>query len=147
MTKRQHGSDLRKGRYSGFGIVYSITAVTRNRTPVFRDIRPARTLIRVLKEHEKLGRAETLAFVVMPDHLHWLMRLSGTHDLSQVVRSIKAISSRRIGGAIWQKGFYDHAIREEEDIRSVARYLVANPLRAGLVNHIGDYPHWDAVWL
>jgi hypothetical protein len=29
----------------------------------------------------------------------------------------------------------------------LARYIVANPLRAGLVEHLGDYPHWDAVWL
>jgi putative transposase len=30
---------------------------------------------------------------------------------------------------------------------SIARYIVANPLRAGLVERLGDYPHWDAVWL
>ncbi|MFV3290267.1 transposase, partial [Pseudomonas sp. NY11955] len=29
----------------------------------------------------------------------------------------------------------------------VARYIVANPIRAGLVSRVGDYPHWDAVWL
>jgi REP element-mobilizing transposase RayT len=104
-------------------------------------------VIGVLQEHQQMGCAETLAFVVMPDHLHWLLRITGRHDLSQVVRSVKAISSRRIGGAIWQKGFYDHAIREDEDLQTVARYIVANPLRAGLVRRIGEYPHWDAVWL
>jgi hypothetical protein len=48
---------------------------------------------------------------------------------------------------VWQKGFYDHALREGEALQNVARYIVANPLRAGLVAHIGDYPLWDAVWL
>jgi hypothetical protein len=33
------------------------------------------------------------------------------------------------------------------DLQSVARYIVANPLRAGLVKHLGDYPLWDAIWL
>ena len=36
---------------------------------------------------------------------------------------------------------------EDEDMRAMARYIVANPLRASLVEHIGDYPLWDAVWL
>ncbi len=48
---------------------------------------------------------------------------------------------------MWQKGFHDHAIREEEDLRAVARYVVANPVRAGLVQSVRDYPHWDARWV
>jgi len=48
---------------------------------------------------------------------------------------------------VWQPGFHDHALRKEEDVRAVARYVVANPLRAGLVQRIGDYPHWNAIWL
>jgi REP element-mobilizing transposase RayT len=50
-------------------------------------------------------------------------------------------------GRLWQPGYHDHALRREEDLVATARYLVANPLRAGLVQHIGDYPLWDAVWL
>lgn len=49
--------------------------------------------------------------------------------------------------SLWQKGFHDHAIRKEENIQQLARYIVANPLRAGLVEKIGDYPLWDAIWL
>src|SRR3989344_3545810 len=50
-------------------------------------------------------------------------------------------------GSLWQHGFHDRAIRRDEDLPAVARYIVANPLRAGLVEKIGDYPLWDAVWL
>jgi hypothetical protein len=32
-------------------------------------------------------------------------------------------------------------------MQGIARYIVGNPLQAGLVDRIGDYPHWDAVWL
>ena len=42
---------------------------------------------------------------------------------------------------------YDHVLRNDEDVRATARYIVADPLRAGLVDSIGDYPLWDAVWL
>ncbi|MFP3408382.1 transposase, partial [Pseudomonas sp. SIMBA_065] len=48
---------------------------------------------------------------------------------------------------IWQPGYQDHALRREERLVHVARYIVANPLRAGLVKSVRDYPHWDAVWL
>lgn len=51
------------------------------------------------------------------------------------------------GRKIWQAGFHDHAVRREEDLAGIARYIVANPLRAGLVDAIGDYPLWDALWL
>jgi len=64
-----------------------------------------------------------------------------------VVRSVKSVSAHRLGGALWQRGFHDHALRRDEDIEDIARYIVANPLRAGLVRHIGDYPHWDAIWI
>jgi len=60
---------------------------------------------------------------------------------------VKAVTAHRIGRRIWQDGFHDHALRQEEDLAEVARYIVANPLRAGLVERVGDYSHWDAVWL
>ena len=66
---------------------------------------------------------------------------------------MKGRSSRLINkhlgkeGALWQAAFHDHALREEEDLREISRYIVANPLRAGLVGSLADYPHWDAVWL
>jgi len=47
---------------------------------------------------------------------------------------------------MWQDGFHDHAIRKEEDLADIARYVVANPLRAGLVRRIGDYSLWDSIW-
>lgn len=56
-------------------------------------------------------------------------------------------SARAIGRQLWQANYHDHAMRNEEDLPSLARYIVANPLRAGLVARIGDYPLWDAVWL
>lgn len=61
--------------------------------------------------------------------------------------SLKSRKSSAIGKSIWQKGFYDHAVRKEEDIKNIARYIVANPLRTNIVNKLNDYPHWDAIWL
>jgi REP element-mobilizing transposase RayT len=90
----------------------------------------------------------------MPDHLHWLVVLGEQETLASLVRSLKSFTGRLVnmrrgapGTPVWQAGYHDHAVRAEEDIRAVARYLVANPLRAGLVSDIGAYPHWDAIWL
>lgn len=142
-----HACRLRRGRVSIPGQVYLVTTVCHSRVPVFRSFRAARCLIHVLKREHDRDAARTLCFVVMPDHLHWLLVLGEGESLSQVVRRVKAVSSKRLGRAVWQKGFHDHALRREQDVQTVARYVVANPLRTGLVQRLGDYPHWDAMWL
>jgi putative transposase len=89
----------------------------------------------------------------MPDHLHWLLQLHAGHSLSAVVRSVKGSSAseinrtRAVRGPVWEVGFHDHAVRREEDLQNLARYVVCNPLRAGLVRRVNDYPFWDAIWL
>ncbi len=144
---RPHAANLRKGRFSIKGQIYVITTVTKNRTHVFNDFDAARSLIQVIKGHDRAGFTETLCFVVMPDHLHWMMQLKGKKNLGETVRALKSIASRKIGKPTFQKGYYDHAIRTDEDIIGMARYIVANPLRAGFVTNLNDYSHWDAVWL
>jgi REP element-mobilizing transposase RayT len=123
-----------------------ITTVTQNRSRIFEDFYAARRLVTILREEELRGSQQTLAYVVMPDHLHWLTQLQHG-SISNLVGRVKSLSARNVGRAIWQDGFHDHALRREEDLLSTARYIVANPLRAGLVKHLGEYPHWDAVWL
>ncbi len=117
MTVKPHAHRLRNGRVSETNRIYFITAVTSGRQPVFADFNHARQLIHVLRENTAMQRAQTLCFVVMPDHLHWLMQLDEGYELSQVIRTVKSLSSKRIGQSIWQKGFYDHAIRRQEDLR------------------------------
>lgn len=144
---KPHSKDLRKGRFSQPNQVYLLTTVTQNREPIFIDFTAARILINTLKTEQALNRSNTLAFVIMPDHLHWLMQLTSQTTLAQIMQSIKTRSAKQIGKPIWQPGFHDHALRKEEDLKATARYIIANPLRAGLVENIGDYPHWDATWL
>jgi putative transposase len=139
---------LRKGRYSEAGRPYLLTTTTVERKPLFRELIAARTVIRAMRFQHERQRIESLAFVVMPDHLHWLVVLRGAVELEKVMHSLKSYSAHTLGGGdVWQEGFHDRALRKEESIRDAARYIIANPLRAGLVQHIGDYPHWDAVWL
>jgi REP element-mobilizing transposase RayT len=135
------------GRVSLPHHVYLVTAVTRARHPVFLSFTAARIAIRGLYDPDIARRARTLSYVVMPDHLHWLMQLEGEGNLAEAVRAYKARVSLRLGQSVWQRGFHDRGLRPGDDIKAMARYLVGNPLRAGLVESIGDYPHWDAIWL
>src|SRR5690606_28651052 len=108
---------LRRGRYSARGYVYHVTAATLNRRPIFSDFTSGRLVVGALRDESHKGNCETLCFVVMPDHLHWLLRLTGSVSLSVCVNNVKSRSAREINrarghrGALWQKGFYDHAMR------------------------------------
>lgn len=149
----QGHSNLRKGRSSTPGQVYSVTWATGKRAPVFHDLQAARQLIRCLKYSDSADWSRTLAFVVMPDHVHWLVELGDVKNLGMLVMSVKSYSTRalrqtgRASGPLWQPGFFDHAARHDDDLVAISRYIVANPLRAGLADEIGQYPHWDAVWV
>ncbi|MDH4874163.1 transposase [Pseudomonas sp. BN515] len=149
---RYQGRNLRRGRVSEPGRIYLLTTVTRNRKPLFTKWSAGCLVAWEIYAMRDGHSLETLAWVLMPDHLHWLVQLqSGT--LEQQVRRLKSRSAiavnalTRGSGQLWQKGFHDHALRREEDVRTVARYVIANPLRAGLVEKLGDYPFWDAIWL
>ena len=149
-----HAKDLRKGRVSLPNQIYLLTAVTRDRVPIFGDLSCGRIVVRAMRFHVERRFVESLAFVVMPDHLHWLVQLRAGEQLDRLMRSFKTYAARRInehrgadGQGVWQTGYHDHAVRREEGVVAVARYIVANPLRADLVERVGDYPLWDAVWL
>ncbi len=135
------------------GHAYLVTTVTEDRDPIFRDIWCARVLARALQYQAAKGHAHTLAYVVMPDHLHWLLQLGERQSLSQVVAVTKRWSAEQINrgrfqtGPLWQAGFHDHAVRADEDLRALARYVIHNPVRAGLVGSVLEYPHWDAIWV
>ncbi|WP_444758182.1 REP-associated tyrosine transposase [Pseudomonas sp. A014] len=147
-----HSHRLRRGRCSEPGRCYLLTAVTHERQPLFHDLRSARLLVKQLRLSDQENASRTLAWVLMPDHLHWLIELRGV-TLGSLMRRFKSRSSLALHKAgvsqypVWQPGYHDRALRREESLQSAARYIVANPLRAGLVDHVGDYPHWDAVWL
>lgn len=89
----------------------------------------------------------------MPDHLHFLGTLESGAELSPGISRIKSTIARAVNGVrgasgpLWASAYHDHALRREEDLLAVARYIVANPVRAGLVRSVREYPYWNAIWL
>lgn len=152
MPDLHHSKQARTGRYSEIGRIYLLTSVVQNRQAVFTNCPLGRLLEEEFRRAQDQDLVRSLAWVVMPDHFHWLVELrSGTlQALMQGVKSRSAISVNRSRGRseqLWQKGYHDRAIRYDEDLQKVADYILANPFRAGLVARIEDYPLWDNVWL
>jgi REP-associated tyrosine transposase len=81
----------------------------------------------------------------MPDHCHFILAgLNPSANLSAMMRAFKghaAVAMRRFGiRGVWQKSFYDHIIRNAEDLSAATVYLFENPVRAGFVKDISDWP-------
>ena len=132
---------------------YFLSTVTHDRTPVFSDFAAARLAIGEMRRMHDLALVASLAWAVMPDGVHWLLALGHCHSIDIVARLLKtrtAAALTRHGqgrGPLWQRHSEERAVGTHEDLATLARWLVASPLRAGLVSSLRDYPHWDAVWL
>lgn len=143
---------LRIGRVTEIGRIYLLTAVVHQRQPVFSDWRLGRLVVEQFRLAQEEGWVDSLAWVVMPDHIHWLLQLRD-RTLAELMCRVKSRSSLTVNqamgqrGRLWQKGYHDRAARQDEDVKDLARYVVRNPLRAGLVKRVHDYPLWDACWL
>ena len=145
---------LRAGRIATTpGQAWHLSFTTHQRKPLFEDFEAARVISACLHESVAIADGRVLAWVVMPDHAHCLLHLGGKQPLHVAVGAFKSGSARRVNralgrkGPLWDRAYHDHAIRSDDDLRAVARYIVANPLRAGLVERIADYPFWNAVWM
>ncbi|SHF57134.1 REP element-mobilizing transposase RayT [Microbulbifer donghaiensis] len=151
MNSSPESHRLRFGQFSEPNRIYLITANCFQRQPIFSDLQRGRAFVRALMHSSR--SAETLSYVVMPDHVQWLMQIRKGAELSAIVQKVKSQTSKALKrqdrqlDRNWQRGFHDHALRKEEDLIAMARYVVANPLRAGLVKSLRDYPLWDAIWL
>ncbi|MCH7898246.1 MAG: transposase [Proteobacteria bacterium] len=134
------------------GQAYFVTACCYERKFVFRNTAAAKLMMRELWQQGSQGDCQSLAFVVMPDHIHWLLQLTGETTLSDIVGRTKGRTAYLIArstdvcGRIWQSGFHDHALRAEEDIERVGNYLIHNPVRAGIVSDVDQYSYWDSIW-
>ena len=94
------------------------------------------------------GRLKLYGFVVMPEHLHLLIR--AMEPIPKLMHSLKSFTAKKTDKLsnstckIWQDGYYDYGIRTEQDFLTRLIYLEENPIRKGLVTTIEDYPFSSA---
>ena len=120
--------------------VYFLTLCARERsTAPFLSIAPA-LLDAAQKAHEN-GKWFLRLFLVMPDHLHILASFPPTSSLAVVVGVWKQFVAKSLH-VRWQRNFFDHRIRSENEYAEKWAYIRMNPVRKGLVASADDWPHW-----
>src|SRR5215211_1046793 len=146
----------RPRRLDGFSYVgpaqYFLTFCTFERLPVLKDSHLRDQALRQFRLAASVEAFVILAYCLMPDHVHLLVE--GTSDCSDFRRFAKmakqragAAYARHSGRPLWQKGYFERVLRPHDNPKSIARYIVENPVRAGLATNPLDYPHVGSdVW-
>ena len=128
---RPRRETIRTGEYA-----YFVSTQIAGRKPFFRHDRWARLKLDVLRHCDGTGY-KLHAFVIMPNHLHLLITPSESVEKSvQLFKggfSFRAKRELEWKGEIWQPGFTDHRIRDEEDWKRHLEYIRSNPIEAHLI--------------
>jgi putative transposase len=133
--------------YSQAG-AYFVTACTQNRLMLFGevidcDVRLNEMGTIVQQTWDDLPRhyhgIDLDAFIVMPNHVHGIIILADQserrHAIPEIVRGFKTFSARRVNervgkrGVLWQRGYYEHVIRNEKALDRIRAYIANNPAR------------------
>ena len=88
-------------------------------------------------------------YVIMPDHMHFFVRGDNHFDLVKWMNGLKRAISVTVGATIdrplWQPGFFDHVLRNEESYSQKWEYVQQNPVRAGLVDSAVEWPYQGLI--
>ena len=129
------------------GPLFFITCCVRNREPVLAAPRVAAVLVAAWETAPSVYGWTIGRYVVMPDHVHFFTApcRDGAKTLSQFIASWKRWTKRQIRQAAlasfeWQAEFFDHLLRSDESYGQKWEYVVANPVRAGLVSRPEEWP-------
>jgi REP element-mobilizing transposase RayT len=160
------------------GMTYLLSAVAHRRDNIFANALFAQAAHEDIAFYARKFDIASLAHVIMPDHIHWVIYPS-TQDFERFAREEKekggkyadapercylskmmedykrhvafVVNSARgtRDAQVWQDGFRDDGLRTPDAVHGAARYVVMNPVKAGLVERPEDYPYlaWDAAWL
>jgi putative transposase len=153
MTIPEKGtSQLRKGRFSQAGMIYFVTKTTiqrlsKNSPPengllMYEGV--PEIIIGSLEWLNNQNEIDLISYVIMPDHVHIVFVLNEGKDLAKVMMRFagftgKQISAKlQIAGGIWQNGYYERALREDE-LEKAYKYIYENPIKTGYVENVQDW--------
>ena len=122
--------------------VYFVTFCTNNRRKVLASCAVHSALIEYGRTAEECGIALS-RYVIMPDHIHLFVTGTDDFDLGIWIRGLKRVVAAAVTGGrdgIWQRGFFDHLIRNSESYSEKWDYIRENPIRAGLVSCADEWP-------
>lgn len=132
--------------YTHANRVYFITVrAYRNQTP-FKGPALNKRMIDILRNEQERLRCQVYIYCLMPDHLHFLV--SPCEDGVSVLTFTDQYKGKTTNeswqfdweGKLWQPRYYDHIVRDDEDLVLIAQYILDNPMRKGLVGHGEEWP-------
>jgi putative transposase len=131
---------------------YFVTFCTFDRRETLREAAVASLVLEQLRRTSRSAAFAVLAHCLMPDHVHLLVEgTSATADVRRFIKRLKQSSgqaySHRAKQPLWQEGYHDRVLRSSDDARAIARYIIWNPVRAGLARAPSEYPYVGSdVW-
>lgn len=136
-------------RYYVPNAIVFITQVVDRRISIFQQTVFIDLLRTILHNVKVLHPFSLMGYVFLPEHFHLLIRPTGRSNFSQIIQSLKrnfTIEYKKQLGMVghmkfWQKGFWDHVIRDEMDLQRHLDYIHYNPVRHGLVEKPELWPH------
>jgi putative transposase len=157
---------MRYRRVTAPGAMFFFTLVTEQRRPLFREPEAAALFLEAVEKVRSRHPFEVDAYVILPDHLHaiwtlpeadsnfstrWrLIKEAFTRAYIKTYGMLERSESRRTKGeqAIWQRRFWEHAIRDDTDFARHVDYIHINPVKHGLATAARDWPHSSfAAWV
>jgi putative transposase len=132
----------RRNRVAGGTYFFTVTLRDRRDDALVRHVDLLRASWRDAKSRTP---HEVIAVVVLPEHLHAVIRMEDDEaDYPRLWQEIKRGFTRRLptdGGSPWQSRFWEHTIRDDDDLRAYVDYVHFNPVKHGLAARVVDWPH------
>jgi putative transposase len=125
---------------------FLISTPTFHRRRLFQVIANADMFVETLRHYRREGHYLLSAFVVMPEHVHFIVTPQNA-SLERVVGLIKGGFSHRLHSKlpVWQKGFSDRRLRDEDELEIAKRYVHENPVRKRICERVEEYK-WSSAW-
>lgn len=140
---------LNRGVYEKEGQSFSITICTWNHIILSNRIREL--IFQSAIKGDLMKKSDLMAVCVMPDHVHLLLAPI-EENLIGLLSNWKSYTTHAVqlqekSGKLWQRSFYDHGLRRDEDLMKIAEYIVSNPVRTDLVAVWETYPFAWHKWM
>jgi putative transposase len=124
---------------------YFVTACTADRQQTFIDVASVDPVLTELRAQLAKHKFRLPGYCIMPEHAHVLLEAQDESScLADCIKLWKQRTGywfrRTRGGYLWQDGYHDRILREDEDVLPVVAYILANPVRRGLVARWDEYP-------
>jgi len=134
--------------YSNTNMIYFVTICTWNKKEYFKNKEIVQYIEMEIDYRSRVAQEVTIfAYCIMPDHLHLLLKLNEGYgkSLANWVAAFKKYNTRILSMVhdikpLWQANYYEHVVRKDELLKTIAEYIANNPVRKNFVHQWMDYP-------